>query len=297
MLRCSASIVAFKNRPEQILAAAQSYLRAAGKEALLYIVDHSPVDELREVFENRAYTIYVHNPKNPGFGAGHNFALRKTIDQFDLHLVLNPDVYFKPDIWAPMIHYMYEHPEVGHLMPRILNPQGETQYLAKLIPSPLDLLFKRFLPSSLTKKRLKRFRLEDSGYSKIMNVPYLSGCFMLLRTQAIRDCGMFDERFFMYPDDIDLTRRIHRKYKTIYFPYVSVVHQHEAASYKSRKMLWIHSYNMIKYFNKWGWFFDSERQEINRKVETEIFFKILKFFLIFNISFLLLILNTIRNFA
>ena len=99
-----------------------------------------------------------------------------------------------------------------------------------------------------------------------MEVPYLSGCFMLLRTEALKNVGMFDERFFMYPEDIDLTRRIHRKYKTIFYPNVSVVHHHARASYQNVRLLAVHVWNLVRYFNKWGWFFDKERKKVNEFV-------------------------------
>ena len=97
-----------------------------------------------------------------------------------------------------------------------------------------------------------------------MNIPYLSGCFMLLRTKAVQEARLFDERFFMYPEDIDLTRRIHQNYLTVFFPHVTIIHNHERGSYKSLKMLWIHIINMCRYFNKWGWFFDKERTLVNQ---------------------------------
>ena len=88
---------------------------------------------------------------------------------------------------------------------------------------------------------------------------------MFFRTEAFKTVGLFDERFFMYPEDIDITRRMHKYYKTLYWPEVSIVHAHRAASYKSKKMLAIHIVNMIKYFNKWGWIFDKERRIINKQ--------------------------------
>ena len=86
---------------------------------------------------------------------------------------------------------------------------------------------------------------------------------MLLRTQALQKVRLFDERFFMYPEDIDLTRRIHRDFLTVYYPHVTIIHNHEKASYKSLRMLWIHTINMCRYFNKWGWFSDKERDLFN----------------------------------
>jgi len=103
-----------------------------------------------------------------------------------------------------------------------------------------------------------------------MDVPYLSGCFMFLRVAALKEVGTFDERFFMYPEDIDLTRRIHRKYRTVFYPEVSIVHHHAQSSYKNGKMMWIHGLNLIEYFNKWGWIFDKERKKINTEIPKQL---------------------------
>lgn len=89
---------------------------------------------------------------------------------------------------------------------------------------------------------------------------------MLMRCAALRRVGLFDTRFFMYPEDIDLTRRLHRHYRTLYWPDIEAVHKHRASSYASFRMLWIHAHNMIRYFNKWGWFFDRERRRMNRRL-------------------------------
>ena len=86
---------------------------------------------------------------------------------------------------------------------------------------------------------------------------------------ALKEVGLFDERFFMYPEDIDLTRRLHQRYQTLFYPEVSITHNHQKASYHSMRMLWIHCINMIRYFNKWGWIWDKERERINERVLQE----------------------------
>jgi len=133
-----------------------------------------------------------------------------------------------------------------------------------------DLIIRRFLPKSWTLKRTEKFELRESGYNKIMDVPYLSGCFMFLRAKAIKETGMFDEQFFMYPEDIDLTRRIHRQFRTVFYPNVSIIHHYAKSSYISKRMLFIHMFNMIKYFNKWGWIFDKERRKVNRETLAQL---------------------------
>jgi GT2 family glycosyltransferase len=155
---------------------------------------------------------------------------------------------------------------IAQVMPKVFNQHGELQYLCKLLPTPIDLFFKRFFPERIQEKLLVRYQLKFTDYNRQMNVPYLSGCFMFFRTSAFKTVGLFDERFFMYPEDIDITRRMHRVYKTIYYPQVSIIHSHQAGSYKSLKMFRIHLVNMVRYFNKWGWFFDHERRIINTNI-------------------------------
>jgi GT2 family glycosyltransferase len=174
-----------------------------------------------------------------------------------------------PDTITTLLQFIQPHPEIGMVAPKVVYPNGELQYLCKLLPTPMDVFGRRFLPKSWIKQRNEIYELRQTGYDKIMNIPYLSGCFMLLRTEAVRKARLFDERFFMYPEDIDLTRRIHQDYLTVFYPDVTIIHNHEKASYKSWKMLWIHIVNMCRYFNKWGWVFDKERALVNRMTQQE----------------------------
>jgi GT2 family glycosyltransferase len=232
----------------------------------VFVLDNSPTDELRGRYSTTLPTRYIHLPLNPGFGRAHNVAIREgQALSCPYHLVINADVSFNTDVLSPMLAYLDQHDNVGHMMPLVLNPDGSPQRLCKLVPSPADLLFRRFGRKETLKLRNSRFELHDSGYDKVMFVPYLSGCFMLLRQRALMDVGLFDERFFMYPEDIDLTRRLAENYQTIFYPHVSVVHEHGAASYKSFKMLLVHMLNIFKYFNKWGWLRDPRRKMLNEK--------------------------------
>ncbi|MFV0391970.1 MAG: glycosyltransferase family 2 protein [Paludibacteraceae bacterium] len=234
----------------------------------IFLIDNSPIsaNDFEQLPAN-----YIFIGKNVGYGSAHNIAIRKTIEQnTPYHLVVNPDIQFDSKILHELLDYMEKNTDVGHIMPKVLYPDGEIQYLCKLLPKPSDLFFRRFLPKKWTNKPNEKFELRESGYDKIMEVPYLSGCFMLLRTKALEEAGLFDERFFLYPEDIDLTRRIHQKYKTIFYPNVSIVHHHARQSYKSAKFTRIHLRNLAKYFNKWGWFFDTERKEVNARTLKKI---------------------------
>ena len=231
----------------------------------LYIVDNSP-KALAIDFPEKVR--YIHTGENVGYGRGHNIALRESIyDQVALHLVMNSDIIVKAEDIDTLCAFMQSQPAVGQLMPRVVNPQGELQHLCKLLPTPLDVFGRRFLPASWVRRRNSRYELHDADYSRPMNVPYLSGCFMLLRTEAVQKARLFDERYFMYPEDIDLTRTIHRDYLTLYYPAITIVHNHKKASYQSWRMLWVHIVNMCRYFNKWGWLFDAERRQFNTETE------------------------------
>ena len=263
----SASIVLYKT-DKSVLETINSFLNTPinGK---LFLVDNSPTNDLQQTLADTIIdkrVEYTFNNANLGFGAAHNIALKKAVGVSKYHLILNPDINFEANVIPALINYMEANENVGLVMPKIIYPNKSTQYVAKLLPTPVDLIFKRFIPSFLIKKRMEKFQLKFTDYNTEMEVPYLSGCFMFLRVNALQKIGLFDENFFMYPEDIDLTRRMHQQYKTMFYPHVSVVHAHEQGSYKSKKLLYIHITNMIKYFNKWGWFFDAERRKVNKKI-------------------------------
>jgi len=71
-------------------------------------------------------------------------------------------------------------------------------------------------------------------------------------------------------EDLDLNRRLYMKYRTMFYPHTSIVHVHAKESYKRRDQLILHIKSTICYFNKWGWFFDSERRKINRELLKRI---------------------------
>ena len=236
----------------------------------LYLVDNGALGIPVKV-SNREETTYLALGKNVGYGRAHNIAIRKSIKDARYHVVLNPDIYFDSGTIERVYNYMEDNWDIAHVMPKIVYPNGEMQFLCKLLPTPIDLLFRRFIPNNTIRARInKRFELRDFDYTRAIDVPYLSGCFMFFRTEALEVVGMFDERFFMYPEDIDLTRRLNKQYRTVFFPHATVVHMHAKESYKSFKMLFIHVINIIKYFNKWGWFFDRARRETNKKTIVQL---------------------------
>lgn len=232
---------------------------------ILYVIDNSSNDELRDFVKDNPKIRYIHSV-NLGYGSGHNVAIKQSLELgAKYHVVLNPDVYWEEDVLGELTKFMDHTPDCGLVMPKVIYPDGETQYLCKLLPTPKDLIVRRFLPfRSYQEKHDYFYELHWTGYDKIMEVPSLSGCFMFLRCSVLKKTGGFDERYFMYAEDLDLCRRIGEVSKTIYFPVVTIVHEYEKGSYKNKKLLKYHIKSIIKYFNKWGWFFDRRRREKNK---------------------------------
>ena len=230
----------------------------------VYLLDNSEVISNPYSIFRHPQVRYIFNGANLGYGKAHNIALRESAYQKTaFHLVMNSDIRVKAEDIDAMHDWMIANPQVGHLMPRVVNPDGSPQYLAKRLPTPLDVFGRRFLPARWIVQRNERYELRDLDLERPINAPYLSGCFMFLRTRAVVEAGLFDERYFMYPEDIDLTRSIHRNWLTLYYPQWTIVHAHAQASYKNKHMLWVHIQNMCRYFNKWGWFYDPERHTFN----------------------------------
>lgn len=268
----SASIVTYNTNHDELLKCINSMQKNGISP--IYISDNSPNNELKTIFEDIPCVIYLNNNGNIGYGAAHNVAIRKAKElRADYHLVINSDVYFENGIIQRITNYMENNKNVGQLIPNTIYPNGELQYVVRLLPTPLDLIFRRFLPESFSEKRNNRLLLKFWDHKSPLNIPFHMGCFMFLRMKAIEDVGMFDENIFMYTEDIDLTRRIHKKYKTMYWPEVSIVHAHKRGSYKNKKLLKIHIISAIKYFNKWGWILDLEREKWNKEVLNELGYK------------------------
>lgn len=266
MKKITASIVLYMTEPSELKKAVESVLSNV-QDIKLYLVDNSPTNDLR-IFGNFDSRIeYMHNPANPGFGASHNAAIEKAMEaQSKYHFIVNPDIYFKDDVISSMVEYMENDTTIGMMMPQVLNEDGSIQNLPKLLPTPLSVLWRKIKkPGRVYQKFINRYELRQVPSGMIYTAPILSGCFTVLNMEAIKKVGAYDDAYFMYFEDWDLSRRMHQHYKTIYYPLVSVYHVYISGANKSLKLFKIYISSAITYFNKWGWFFDFERKLINKK--------------------------------
>jgi GT2 family glycosyltransferase len=215
----------------------------------------------------------LHPERNLGYGGGHNLALRSLAPAAaPYHLILNPDIRLEGGILSELAAVMDAMPQVGLAMPRILYPDGSVQYLCKLLPTPLDLVLRRFsfgLLRWLFDKRMNLYDMKHFDYSRPVYVPVLSGCFMFTRRSVLESIGGFDERYFLYMEDTDLCRRIGDVSRLLFWPWTTVTHGHTQGSYKSLSMLQLHLRAALIYFNKWGWWCDPVRKARNLAGLTE----------------------------
>ena len=262
----TASIVTYKTDLEELERAVNCCLDSSLRTEVS-VVDNSTSDDLKALCLALEVQ-YIRTGKNIGFGAAHNIALKRA-PRSKYHLVMNPDVQFGQDVLKELFTFLEMNESVGLIMPRVVYPDGSLQKLCKRLPAPFDILAKRVFPGLLKRmfhKRLSAFELCDMDMTKVLSVPFLSGCFMLIRRNALQEVGLFDERYFMYFEDLDLTRRIRERFETVYYPYATIIHRHEKGSYKSARLLFVGIQSAVRYFNKWGWVWDRQRDLVNSKI-------------------------------
>lgn len=229
------------------------------------VIDNSPTDKKRLVFEKYNWT-YIHLSNNPGFGFSHNKIFEKFGDLSEFHLVVNPDISFDPSCILELVGFMKNNPSAGAVSPAIYYPDGGFQELRKLLPSPYGWFLRRFMRNSKQLNRYNElFELKMAPKNGVFKYPYMSGSFMLLRTEVIDKIGLFDDKIFMYGEDTDLSRRLWiNGTEPYYYGKVSAVHVFAKGSHKSKRLLFIAIKSTIYYFNKWGWI-DRERVRINNE--------------------------------
>jgi len=198
---------------------------------------------------------YSAQPLNRGFGPGHNSVI-ESLDS-DFHLVLNPDAELADDTLRIGLSCMEADPGIALLSPRVLGSDGDQEFLCKRYPTVLALLLRGFAPNFARRwfrKRLDRYEMRDvcSG-DRQADVVLASGCFMLVRSAALRAVGGFNEDYFLYFEDFDLSLRLCGQGRLVFNPAMRIVHHGGYAADKG----WQHVKYFIKsgitFFNQHGW--------------------------------------------
>lgn len=262
-MKITASLVLYRNDPAVYGEAIRSVIGSAS-DVFLSIVDNSPMPLDHPLFDDPRVT-YQHTGANIGFGAGHNRAFEAVTGRSDVHFIVNPDVSFTPAVIGTLAAIFESVADVAAVMPAIYDEEGEQQHLCKALPTPIQLIGRRFVPSATLRERLDRtYEFRDLPREGLVDIPNLSGCFLGVRSTLFMQVGGFDERYFMYMEDIDLVRRLGDCGRTVYAPTVSITHGHARGSYRLNKLMLTHIRSAIRYFGKWGWVIDRTRTRRNR---------------------------------
>ncbi len=192
---------------------------------------------------------------NVGYGRGHNLSILQA--KTDYHLVLNPDVTLSVESLAQGLQYMQQTQNVVALRPAVRDGDGKKQYVCKRFPSVLDFVLRGFAPSfvkSLFNSRLTRYEMRElSEKAASTNIPIISGCFMLFRTAVLRAVNGFDERYFLYFEDFDLSLRVHDEGAIAYLPDMQITHLGGNSARKGLGHIRMFVRSGIRFYNTHGW--------------------------------------------
>ena len=217
--------------------------------------DHQPGEPV-ELLEAGADCFLI-NSDNPGYGRAVNRLVVRLGGLPPYIGVLNTDLSWAPGTFEQLLGWMQRHPEVNLAVPQILDEAGTPQKLCKHHPTVLGLFSRRFLPDWLKPGWLKRYDrwyvMADQNYQQVFDAPYLSGCCMLIKSHAFRRAGGFDERYFLYLEDADLTRTLASDGRCVHLPVAGVVHGWGRGNYRNLGLMAVNLASAWNYFRKWGW--------------------------------------------
>lgn len=222
----------------------------------IILVENDSGDDLSDL--NFKFTNFkiIKSEKNLGMGGGNNLGIKQARGEFIL--ILNPDTELKNNSIKVLFDYLKNNLDVIIVGPKLLNPDMSLQYSCAYFPMPWTPIFRRTFIGRFFKRHLDWFLMKNVSHDDIMEVDWLMGSCLFTRK---KDFFGFDERFFMYFEDIDVCRKVwHSGKKVIYNPEAEIIHHHARQSasnpwylaiFKS-KLTREHIKSWFNYFNKWG---------------------------------------------
>ncbi|MCL3779164.1 glycosyltransferase family 2 protein [Prolixibacteraceae bacterium JC049] len=235
------SIVLFNNRQEEVDYLLKLFSEENIDNLLILLIDNSIKPCWCGTSKN---VIYKWNKVNVGFGKGHNQAFEHSLQQkIPFHLVCNLDISFRQGTLRGLLDYLIQHNEVGAVSPVILNNDNTCQFNGRPLPSLKSLFYRRFVEQ----KDKEQYRTKKG----VKPIEWMSGCFMLLRVSAVKSVGGFDTRFFLYMEDVDLSRRMATRFPLYLHQEQFIVHKRQRGSYSSLLLTFYHVVSTLKYFGKW----------------------------------------------
>ncbi|GAB5407817.1 MAG: glycosyltransferase [Balneolaceae bacterium] len=220
----------------------------------IFVVDNYSKDGSVEYLKDRFPEVtYIENEKNLGFGKANNQAISKAEGKYCL--IINPDTLVSEDTFSVLVDHMDQNLTCGAVGCKILNPDGTFAPESK---RSVPTLWSSFTKASGLSALFNESKLFSEYYmnwlseDEMAKVPVLSGSFMFWRTNVLKELEGFDERFFMYGEDIDLCYRIQEtKYHIDYVPFTSIIH-YKGESTRKGDLRYIRIFNkaLYQFFDK-----------------------------------------------
>lgn len=199
--------------------------------------------------------------ENVGYGRAHNIGIRLSRRSgYDFHIVSNLDIELNQNTITKIFERTKERETVNIFGPKIYTTEGQLAANPRRFPTFYDMCIRFLVPYRLRRNHNHKYELLDQKHESDIEGGYLSGCFILIRNTPLEI--EFDERYFMYPEDIDLSRT--------YGPGLmvsssSIVHHHNAESKRNLKLATVHIVNMMRYFIKYA-FVKPDTHQLNSKI-------------------------------
>jgi GT2 family glycosyltransferase len=272
-MHLSASIVTFRSNVALFSALAESLIGALRCAQRVYPVDadlvvvindtrdddiaaiECAVDRIRAGAPEYVRLRILKGHGNVGYGAGQNRALETVTS--DYHLILNPDVFLEEEAILESLRYLHAHPEVAMLVPQGFDPQNEYARLSKRHPSLLVLLLRALAvrgSDGLLGRRVARYTYGgELPCNAPKSVTLASGCFMLCRTDTLKKVNGFDERYFLYFEDYDLSLRLKDHGQIVELPQARITHYGGQTARRDLRRFAHFLRSGVRFFNRYGW--------------------------------------------
>jgi len=229
----------------------------------IIIIDNNSQDNsfeyLEKIKKDYPEIEIVLNDKNSGYAKANNQAVKQA--KGDYVLIFNPDVIVSPGAIEEMLAFLKKNDDIGLIAPQLLNQDKIIQFSCYRFPKLITPAIRRTFLYRLPwfKNELKRYLMQDFNHQEIREVDWLIGACLMIKKDFLKEIGYFDERYFLYFEDVDLAKKVWQaRKKVVYFPKAKMVHFHRRLSadflfFPSlfRKITWIHIFSALKYFWKW----------------------------------------------
>lgn len=223
----------------------------------IIVVDNASTDgSAAAVAQEFPEVTVIRNRKNEGFAKANNVGIRAAQGKYVC--LINSDVKLLDGCLDSMCGYMDEHPHVGILGPRILNKDLSLQISCGEFPSVWTTFTQALmLDKVFPRSRLCRTRfMNDFDHERIRDVEVLSGCFLMVRREALEKVGLLDERFFIYKEDVDWCKRFHdAHWLARFYPTAEAIHYGGASSSvtPARFLMEMEKANLQYWRKHYGW--------------------------------------------